>query len=156
MNQHRHHRCTKTECKLLSISKGSKEMGSTLWVLVEDKFFKVKQIVAISVVSPDYFRCLRLADGHPQALLHQYQLLVGRASDQFRMNFDKDTRSSLQKLLSFRYKKKRMANRTPNFEGGIVKWWRPCNHERKLFIGPELGRYGWKTVGKLCNLVFFF
>ena len=80
-------------------------MGSTLWVLVEDKFFKVKQIVAISVVSPDYFRCLRLADGHPQALLHQYQLLVGRESDQFRMNFDKDTRSSLQKLLSFRDKK---------------------------------------------------
>ena len=88
----------KNGMQILSISKGSEEMGSTLWVLVENKFFKVEQIVAISVVSSDYFRRLRLTDGHPQALLHQYQLLVGRESDQFRMNFDKDTRSSLQKL----------------------------------------------------------
>ena len=56
-----------------------------------------------------------------------------------------------------------MANRTLN-------WWIPCNHERKLLIGPEhalhwihwhtscscVGKYGWKTVESSCNLVWFF
>ena len=67
-------------------------------------------------------------------------------------------------------KPNQMANRTLNFEAGNGNWWRPCNHERKLLIGPEhtfhwlhwrtscllVGKYGWKGCGKLCNLVWIF
>ena len=111
--------------EILSISKGSEEMGSTLWVLVENKFFKVEQIVAISVVSSDYFRRLGLTDGYPQALLHQYQLLVGSQTnsewilirtqdfppetietmwEEDGLNF-LDKMLSTSRLLSFRYRK---------------------------------------------------
>ena len=62
-----------------------------------------------------------------------------------------------------------MAN-TLNFEAGNGNWWRPCNYERKLLIGPEhtlhwihwriscscVGKYGWKTVESKCNVVWFF
>ena len=55
------------------------------------------------------------------------------------------------------------------FEGGNGYWWWPCNHERKLLIGPEhnfhwlhwhtfyslVGKYGLKNCGILCNLVWF-
>ena len=52
--------------------------------------------------------------------------------------FPKDTRSSLQKLLSFDYHKtNRMANRTLNFEAGNGSWWGLCSHETNLLIGPE-------------------
>ena len=56
-------------------------------------------------------------------------------------------------------KPNQMAN-TLNFEAGNGNWWRPCNYERKLLIGPEhtlhwirrriscsfVRKYGWKTV----------
>ena len=51
--------------------------------------------------------------------------------------------------------------RARNFGAGNGNWWRPCNYERKLLIGPEhsfhwlhkrtscslVGKYGWKAVG---------
>ena len=54
--------------------------------------------------------------------------------------------------------KNQMAKRTLNFRAGNGNWWRPCNHKRKLFIGPEhtlhwihrriscsfVGKYSWK------------
>ena len=58
-------------------------------------------------------------------------------------------------------KPSKKANRTVNFGAGNGNWWRPCNYERKLLIGPEhtfhwihkrtssslVGKYGWKAVG---------
>ena len=53
-----------------------------------------------------------------------------------------------------------MNNRTLNFKEGNGNWWRSCNHERKLLIGPEhifhwlhsrttgplVGKYGLKAA----------
>ena len=61
-----------------------------------------------------------------------------------------------------------MANRTLNVEAGNGNWWRPCNNENKLLIGPEhtlhwkhyciscsfVGKYGWKTVESYANRIF--
>ena len=58
---------------------------------------------------------------------------------------------------------------TLNYEAGNGNWWRLCNHERMLLIGPEhtfhwihwhisscVGKCGWKTVESRWNLVCFF
>ena len=81
---------------------------------------------------------------------------------------NKDTRSSLKKLLSFHYQKTdQMATRSLNFEAGNGNWRQRDNHEKKLLIGPEhtfywqqrhtscsfAGKYCWKAVG---NLVWLF
>ena len=69
--------------------------------------------------------------------------------------------------LTNRVKEARPSKNIINFEAGNGNWWRPCNHERKLLIGPEhnfhwlhwrtscslIGKYGWKGCGKICNLV---
>ena len=78
-------------------------------------------------------------------------------SDMYIYIFDKDASRSLQKLLSF---KKNKPNGQQSSELWNGNWWRPCNYERKLLIGPEhtlhrihkrtscslVGKYGWKAV----------
>ena len=66
-------------------------------------------------------------------------------------------------------KPNQMAN-TLNFEAGNGNWWRPCNYERKLLIGPEhtpywihwhiycscVEKYVLKTVENRSNLVWIW
>ena len=44
-------------------------------------------------------------------------------------------------------KTNQMANGTLNFDPGNGNWWRLSNHERKLLISLNVGKYGWEAVG---------